>query len=77
MHDLRENLEFNGFDLRTIPLAIQYNKRDLESAMPLEELRAHIYPTGAPDFEGVALEGTGVFETLQCVSRMVVKALGS
>jgi len=77
MHDLRENLEFNGFDLRTMPFAIQYNKRDLESAMSLEEMRAHINPMGAPDFEGVAREGKGVFETLQCVGRMVVKALGS
>jgi len=30
---------------------------------------------GVPDFEGVAIEGTGVFETLGAVSKMVVQAL--
>jgi hypothetical protein len=28
-----------------------------------------------PDFEAVAIEGTGVFETLKAVSKLVVKTL--
>ncbi len=76
MHNLYENLETYGYDLTTIPFVIQYNKRDLPNVMPVEELRAQLNPGGVPDFEGVATEGTGVFETLREVSRMVVRTLG-
>jgi signal recognition particle receptor subunit beta len=75
MHNLYENLESYGYDLQKLPFAIQYNKRDLSNVLPIEELRAQINPMEVPDFEAVALEGKGVFETLKCVSKMVVKAL--
>jgi len=75
MHNLYENLETYGYDLETIPFAIQYNKRDLEDIVPVEDLRAQINPLGVPDFEGIAIEGSGVFETLSVVSKMVVKTL--
>ena len=75
MHNLYENLETYGYDLETIPFAIQYNKRDMPNALSPEELRAQINPMGVPDFEGVAIEGKGVFETLSCVSKLVIKSL--
>jgi hypothetical protein len=75
MHNLYENLESYGYDLTTIPFAIQYNKRDLSNAVAVDELRAQLNPMEVPDFEGVALEGKGVFETLTAVSKAVVKAL--
>ena len=75
MHNLYENLETYGYDLESIPFAIQYNKRDMDSILPVEELRAQINPMGVPDFEGVAIEGEGVFETLSCVSKLVVESL--
>ena len=75
MHNLYDNLETYGYDLQTIPFAIQYNKRDMPNVLPVEELRAQINPMGVPDFEGVAIEGKGVFETLSCVSKLVVKSL--
>ena len=75
MHNLYENLETYGYDLENIPFAIQYNKRDMESILPVEELRAQINPMGVPDFEGTAIEGKGVFETLSCVSKLVVESL--
>jgi len=75
MHNLYENLESYGYDLATIPFAIQYNKRDLSNAVPIEDLRAQINPMGVADFEAVAIEGKGVFETLTAVSKAVVKAL--
>ena len=75
MHNLYENLESYGYDLTNIPFAMQYNKRDLPNAMTTEELRAQLNPMGVPDFEGIAIEGTGVFETLGAVSKMVVQAL--
>jgi signal recognition particle receptor subunit beta len=75
MHNLYENLETYGYDPSTIPFAIQYNKRDLTDIVPVEDLRAQINPMGMPDFEGIAIEGRGVFETLSCVSKLVVQAL--
>ena len=75
MHNLYENLDSYGYDLTTIPFAMQYNKRDLPNAMPMGDLRAQLNPMGVPDFEGVAIEGRGVFETLGAVSKMVVQAL--
>lgn len=75
MHNLYENLETYGYDLETIPFAIQYNKRDMDNILSPEELRAQINPMGVPDFEGIAINGEGVFETLSCVSKMVVEAL--
>jgi len=75
MHNLYENLDSYGYDLTTIPFAMQYNKRDLPNAMPMPDLRAQLNPMGVPDFEGVAIEGRGVFETLGAVSKMVVQAL--
>ena len=75
MHNLYENLDSYGYDLTTIPFAMQYNKRDLPNAMPMDDLRAQLNPMGVPDFEGVAIEGRGVFETLGAVSKMVVQSL--
>ena len=73
--DFLENLEAYGYDLSKIPFAIQYNKRDMPNAMSVEEVRSQINPMGVPDFEGVAIEGKGVFETLKSVSKMVIKNL--
>ena len=75
MHNLYDNLETYGYDLETIPFAIQYNKRDMPNVLSAEELRAQINPVSVPDFEGIAIEGKGVFETLSCVSKLVIKAL--
>ena len=75
MHNLYENLETYGYELEKIPFAIQYNKRDMPNILPVTELRAQINPMGVPDFEGTAVQGKGVFETLSCVSKLVVQSL--
>ncbi len=75
MHNLYENLESYGYDLESIPFVIQYNKRDLPNVLPVEQLRAQLNPNDVPDHEGVATEGSGVFETLTSVSKLVVSAL--
>jgi mutual gliding-motility protein MglA len=75
MHNLYENLESYGYDLAKIPFVIQYNKRDLPEIMTVEQIREQLNPGGVPDYEAVAIKGTGVFETLKEVSKMVVKNL--
>jgi signal recognition particle receptor subunit beta len=75
MHNLYENMESYGYDVETIPFVIQYNKRDLPDTMSAEELRSVLNPMGVQDFEAVAIEGEGVFQTLSAVSKLVVKSL--
>ena len=75
VHNLYENLDSYGYDLTTIPFAMQHDKRDLPNAMSMADLRAQLNPMGVRDFEGVVIEGRGVFETLSAVSKSVVQAL--
>jgi len=75
MHNLYENVESYGYEMDKVPFVIQYNKRDLPNILPVEEMRAQLNPSGVPDFEAVAVQGQGVFETLQAVSKLVVKSL--
>ena len=75
MQSLYETLEARGCDVARLPFVIQYNKRDLPGIVPVEQLRARLNPAGVPDFESVATEGKGVFETLAAVSRLVVQSL--
>ena len=70
--NLRQNLEELGLDPREVPVAFQYNKRDLAHIMPLETLREALNPEGAPEFEAAAIHGVGVFETLKEVSRQAL-----
>jgi signal recognition particle receptor subunit beta len=67
--NLRQNLEELGIDPREVPVAFQYNKRDLAHILPIETLREALNPEGAPDFEAAAIHGVGVFETLKEISR--------
>ncbi len=76
MQNLYENLAEYGYDPLTLPLVIQYNKRDLPTAVPVQELRAQLNPDNLPDFEACAINGDGVFDTLKSVSKLVLKTLG-
>jgi len=75
LNNLRENLKEYGKTLNDIPWVIQYNKRDLESALPLEQLEEELNPDRVPYFEGVALNGDGVFETLSAATKLVMDQL--
>lgn len=75
LKNLERNLEQQGYDIREIPLIMQYNKRDLPNAASLTELRSQLNPFNAPDFEAVASEGKGVFESLKVVSKSIINVL--
>lgn len=74
--NLALNLGENDCDLKTVPLALQFNKRDLEGIAPVPELVQLLDGRDAPHFEAVAIQGKGVMETLQAVAKQVLKALG-
>lgn len=75
MDNLKTNLDQQGYNIREIPLVIQYNKRDLPNALPVAELRNSLNKYNAPDFEGTASEGQGVFESLKTVSKSIITVL--
>jgi signal recognition particle receptor subunit beta len=72
MDNLRINLTEHKLDLDTIPLAIQYNKRDLQGSLPVGVLRQKINYRDVPDFSAIASRGAGVFDTLKGISRSVL-----
>ena len=61
MHNLYENMESYGYDVESIPFAMQYNKRDLPDIMSVEELRSRSEPHGGPGFRGGGHRGGGRF----------------
>jgi signal recognition particle receptor subunit beta len=74
-----ENMEFNlyeqGYELARVPWVIQYNKRDLPSVAPLDEMRNTLNTAKVADFEAVATTGHGVFDTLKAVAKQVLTEL--
>ncbi len=48
-----------------LPIIIQYNKSDLPNALSVEELSEAINPNGFPEIKAMAINGDGVFETLE------------
>ncbi len=75
MEDLKETLRAHGMDMEKIPLCIQYNKRDLPTAMTIEELRSDLNPGGRfAEHEACAVvpDGPGVFGTLEDLVRQIL-----
>ena len=75
LDNLKINLREQGYELDKIPFVVQYNKRDLPNAAPLEEMRRLLNPSGVPDFEACATVGKGVFETLKATAKGVLTDL--
>ncbi len=74
-----ENLAFHlkqqGRSIEEIPLVLQWNKRDLPDAMPVEDMELKLNKWGAPSFEAVAVSGEGVFATLKKLASLVLERL--
>ena len=74
--NLRANLAEIGLNLDDLPLALQYNKRDLTSVLSVAELEADLNREGAHEsYEASAILGQGVFETLKAISRLTLRSL--
>src|SRR6478672_7721407 len=75
--NLKENLEANEIDPGEIPTVLQYNKRDLPNALPVEILNERLNTRGLPFFEAVAMKGQGVADTLKAATALVFKSLAA
>ncbi len=71
-NNLQSNLRELGQDPASFPIVIQYNKRDVPDALPVDSIRSHFVFDGRPQIEAVAVQGIGVFETLKPAIRSVI-----
>ena len=77
IENLKLNLRENGFDLAKLPYVLQFNKRDLPTAVPVDQLTRELRIKDEPIFEAVAPKGIGVFDTLKAAVKQVLIDLKS
>ncbi len=75
IRNLDKNLREQGYDIATIPYVLQLNKRDLPSAVAVDEMYRRLNIKGEPTFEATATTGAGVFDTLKAAARLVLADL--
>jgi hypothetical protein len=66
----RQNKKFQEF-----PIVLQYNKRDLPTALPVPVLDKYLNSMNWARFEAIASQGNGVFDTLKAISKLVISKL--
>lgn len=76
-YNMEENLQEYGYDIKKIPLVLQWNKRDMPTALPIEVLSREVNLLQSPEFEAVAVTGVGVFETLREIVKLVMADIRS
>jgi signal recognition particle receptor subunit beta len=75
LQNMIDNLAEYSLTLDNIPWVLQYNKRDLANALPIERLEKELNTRAVPSFEAVASEGLGVFATLKAISKLILNRL--
>jgi hypothetical protein len=72
--NLEENLKTLNMNLADIPYVLQYNKRDLPNAAPVEymEYLLNNRDVQVPSFPACASRTEGVFESLNMITRMLL-----
>ncbi|MFZ2490112.1 MAG: ADP-ribosylation factor-like protein [Thermoanaerobaculia bacterium] len=75
LQNLDKNLKEQGYELDTVPYVLQFNKRDLPTALTPDDMYRQLNFKGEPTFEAVAMNGTGVFDTLKAVAKLVLNEL--
>jgi len=73
LSNLIENLQEYGYDVNELPIVIQYNKTDLPTALPKEELDEKLNERGWPSYTAAAVDGVGVFDTLKAIMKLVLE----
>ena len=73
--NLEENIGEMGLSLDTLPIVLQFNKRDLPDILSVDEMNAALNRGNWPHVEASAFTGMGVFETLKEISRVTLLSL--
>jgi len=72
LNNLHQNLAAFRYRIESIPHVFQFNRRDADEAVPVEELALLLNKHQAPEFAANAKAGEGVLETLKRISGMVL-----
>ncbi|MBN2810160.1 MAG: GTPase [Deltaproteobacteria bacterium] len=75
LNNLVENLKYYNRDVTQIPMVMQYNKRDLDHIMSVEELNALLNQHNLPSFAASAVTGEGVLQALTACCKQVLQDL--
>jgi signal recognition particle receptor subunit beta len=75
LENMKVNLLANRLVPEKVPLALQYNKRDLPDAMKVGDLDAALNGWKRPTFAAVASSGQGVIETFVAVVQEMLRAI--
>jgi len=75
LKDMVENMREYGLNLDNTPIILQYNKRDLEDIVSIEDLNNSLNYNSFPFLEAVAIQGIGVMESLKLISKIVVRKI--
>jgi signal recognition particle receptor subunit beta len=73
--NMEENLAEYGYKRETIPVILQYNKRDVPNAVHINELNNLINKHNYPWNEAIANKAKGVFESLKLIGKLVIDHL--
>jgi len=74
-NNLTENLKYYNRDISQIPLILQYNKRDLNDVMSVEDLDLLFNQPQRLSFSASAVTGDGVLQTLTACCKQVLQDL--
>ena len=77
LEELKKILKEEGIEWNELPKVFQYNKRDLDHAVPVVELQRILNQDGDSNFETVATVGTGVMDVLSMIAEKVLLSLKS
>ena len=72
LKELKKIADANGLEWGSLPKVFQYNKRDLDNAVPILELHNMLNSNGDPEFETTAIKGLGLFDVIAAISEKVL-----
>ncbi len=68
--NLKDNLKEEGVSMETLPVVVQFNKRDLPDVLAVDALQEGLGLGPLPYIEAVASDGKGVVETFKLISKL-------
>jgi signal transduction histidine kinase/signal recognition particle receptor subunit beta len=75
LENLWANMAAIGLDRKSVPVVLQYNKRDLDPIQTVEEMGAALNADKYPAFETVAISGEGILEAFTAVGEKTLAAV--
>ncbi|HET8644572.1 MAG TPA: hypothetical protein VFO85_03730, partial [Vicinamibacteria bacterium] len=73
--EMADNLIAHQLDPASLPLVVQYNKRDLPEVTPIDFMERALNARKIPSFPAVAVRGEGVLETFAAVLKATMEDL--